>query len=79
MVSACAESHEQDGERLSRETASCGVQQRPAILPWRFEPAWRGRRPHAVIPLSKSGDAVRRRGKQRLHINADASRTRGVK
>ena len=35
---ACSESHEQDGETLSRDTAQCGRQQRLAILPWRFEP-----------------------------------------
>jgi len=36
------ESHEQDGERLSRRR-ECGEQQRPAILPWRFEPSLNAR------------------------------------
>jgi hypothetical protein len=36
--SASPESHEQDGEKLSRVAAGSGRQQRLAILPWRFEP-----------------------------------------
>jgi len=48
--SASPESHEQDGEKLSRVTR-CGEQQRLAILPWRFEPCLAARGdPYRLLP-----------------------------
>jgi hypothetical protein len=58
--SARTESHEQDGEKLSRVRASCGLQQRPAILPWRFEPGL-GPRPIHIGPCPMAGGLKRRR------------------
>jgi hypothetical protein len=71
------ESHEQDGERLSRRRES-GEQQRPAILPWRFEPGLAAR-PILIGPCIISSGAFRRRLNSANAVCAFASgETRGT-
>jgi hypothetical protein len=51
------ESHEQDGEKLSRVAARAGCEQRLAILPWRSEPCLVARDDHYRL-LLVAGDAI---------------------
>jgi hypothetical protein len=70
------ESHEQDGEKLPRDTARTECTQLPAILPWLFEPGLFGKAPILIGPCVVAGEVPPAQLSERQSIRFRVKRAR---